>query len=140
MEVKVKKLQHDVRLPTYQHDGDAGMDLFSCQDCVLLPGEITAVSTGVQIAIPRGYVGLVWDKSGLSLAAIHCLAGVVDAGYRGEVRVVTVNMGKEPFRLSKGMKIAQLLIQPVVSASIVEVEELDETTRGHGGFGSTGLY
>ena len=92
------------------------------------------------MAIPPGHVGLVWDKSGISLKGVHRLAGVVDAGYRGEVQVVMVNLGGEPFMIKPGMKIAQMLIQPVMSVFVVETEELDDTSRGEGGFGSTGLY
>ena len=92
------------------------------------------------MAIPQGHVGLVWDKSGISLKGIHRLAGVVDAGYRGEVRVVMVNLGTEPFEIKPGMKIAQMLIQPVEAPTIVESDTLDDTSRGAGGFGSTGLF
>jgi dUTP pyrophosphatase len=82
----------------------------------------------------------VWDKSGLSIKGVHRLAGVVDAGYRGEVRVVMVNLGREPFIIKAGMKIAQMLIQPVEAPTIVEADDLDDTSRGEGGFGSTGLF
>ena len=140
MDLKVKKIADGAKIPVYQHPGDAGMDLFSAADLVLAAGDIQAVPTGVQMANPAGYVGLVWDKSGISLKGVHRLAGVVDAGYRGEVRVVMINLGKEPFVIGKGMKIAQMLIQPVVEARIVEAEDLDDTSRGEGGFGSTGLY
>lgn len=140
MRLKVKRIQPDAKLPVYQHPGDAGMDLFSAVDDVLGAGEVRAVPTGIKMAIPDGYVGLIWDKSGISLQGVHRLAGVVDAGYRGEVKVVMVNFGKKPYPVKKGMKIAQLLIQPVVTAEIVEAEELDDTSRGNGGFGSTGRY
>ena len=96
--------------------------------------------TGIQIAVPAGHVGLVWDKSGISLKGVHRLAGVVDAGYRGEVQVVMINLGAAPFAVRKGMKIAQLLVQPVAAVEVVECEALDDTSRGEGGFGSTGLY
>lgn len=92
------------------------------------------------MAIRAGFVGLIWDKSGISLKGVHRLAGVVDAGYRGEVQVVMINLGKEPFAIKKGMKIAQMLIQPVVPVEIIESDSLDDTSRGEGGFGSTGLY
>ena len=140
MELRVKRIRPDAKIPVYLHPGDAGMDLFSCVDEVIAAGEVKAVPTGIQMAIPEGYVGLVWDKSGISLKGVHRLAGVVDSGYRGEIRAVMVNLGKEPFIISKGMKIAQMLIQPVQAVRIVEAENLDDTTRGEGGFGSTGMY
>ncbi len=92
------------------------------------------------MAVPDGYVGLVWDKSGISLKGVHRLAGVIDSGYRGEVRVVMVNLGDEPYVIEKGMKIAQLLVQPVTEVKVVETEELENTSRGEEGFGSTGKY
>jgi len=140
MELKVKKIHKDSKLPLYQHQGDAGLDVFSCVDCVLEAGETKPVSTGVKVAIPEGYVGLLWDKSGISLKGVHRLAGVIDSSYRGEVKVVMVNLGNEPFVIEKGMKIAQLLIQKVTEVKVTESEELDETSRGDNGFGSTGKY
>lgn len=140
MELKVKRIHPEAKIPCYGHPGDAGMDLFAVQDHVLMPGETWAVPTGIQVAIPEGHAGLIWDKSGISLKGVHRLAGVVDAGYRGEVRVVMVNLGREPFVIKAGMKISQMLIQPVALARIVEAEDLDDTSRGEGGFGSTGLY
>ncbi len=92
------------------------------------------------MAVPDGYVGLVWDKSGISLRGVHRLAGVIDSGYRGEVRVVMVNLGNEAFVIEKGMKIAQLLVQPATEVKVVEAEELETTSRGEEGFGSTGKY
>jgi dUTP pyrophosphatase len=139
MELKIRKMHTEASLPVYQHPGDAGMDLYSNEETDLEPGRITAVSTGIQMAIPCGYVGLVWDKSGLSLSGLHCLAGVVDAGYRGEIRVVLTNLSRENIHIGKGKKIAQILIQPVCSVTPVEVSSLDSTVRGEGGFGSTGL-
>lgn len=140
MELKVKRIHPEAKLPVYGHPGDAGLDLFSVVDREVGPGELYAVPTGVQIAVPEGHAGLVWDKSGISLQGVHRLAGVIDAGYRGEVRVVLVNLGAAPFAVKKGMKIAQLLVQPVASVSVVEARDLDGTTRGEGGFGSTGLF
>jgi dUTP pyrophosphatase len=140
MELKIKRIHPAAKLPGYGHPGDAGLDLYSAVDHVLAPGSVFAVPTGIKMAIPPGYVGLVWDKSGISLKGVHRLAGVVDAGYRGEVQVVMVNLGGEPFAIKPGMKIAQMLIQPIVAVSVVETEALDETSRGEGGFGSTGLY
>jgi len=140
MEIKIKRMIPGAKIPAYAHSGDAGMDLFSCAEMILAPGETKPVPTGIQMAIPAGYVGLVWDKSGISLKGVHRLAGVVDAGYRGEVRVVMVNLGTERFEIKPGMKIAQMLIQPVEAPTIVESDTLDDTLRGEGGFGSTGLF
>ena len=140
MELKVKRIHPDAKLPLYQHQGDAGLDLFSSVDDVLRAGEVKPIPTGIKVAVPEGHVALVWDKSGISLKGIHRLAGVVDSGYRGEVRVVLVNFGAESFKIEKGMKIAQLLIQPVVTVEVIETEDLEETSRGENGFGSTGKY
>jgi dUTP pyrophosphatase len=140
MELKVKRIHKDAKLPLYGHKGDAGLDLFSRVDCVLAAGEVKPIQTGITVAIPRGYVGLIWDKSGISLQGVHRFAGVVDAGYRGEVQVVMANLGRGPYEIKKGMKIAQMLIQPIMEVKVVESEELDDTSRGEGGFGSTGLY
>jgi dUTP pyrophosphatase len=140
MELRVKRINNQARLPLYQHKGDAGLDLFSCIDLVLGPGEVKPISTGIKLAVPEGYVGLVWDKSGISLKGVQRLAGVIDAGYRGEVQVVMANLGREPFVITAGMKIAQLLVQPVETVAVTEVEELDDTSRGEKGFGSTGMY
>jgi dUTP pyrophosphatase len=140
MELKVKRIHKDAKIPLYQHKGDAGLDVFSSINHVLEAGEVKAVPTGIKIAIPKDFVGLLWDKSGISLRGVHRLAGVIDSGYRGEVKVVMANLGKEPFVVEKGMKIAQLLIQPVSEVKIIEAEELDETSRGEEGFGSTGKY
>ena len=140
MELKVKRIHPDAKLPVFGHPGDAGLDLFSVADRELAPGEVFAVPTGVQVAVPPGHVGLVWDKSGISLQGVHRLAGVIDAGYRGEIQVVMINLGGTPFAIRKGMKIAQMLVQPVTSVTVVESDALDDTSRGEGGFGSTGLY
>jgi len=140
MKLKVRRTNRDAKLPSRGHRGDAGLDLFSCQEYELGPFESKAVQTGIKVAIPEGYAGLIWDKSGISLQSIHRLAGVIDSGYRGEVKVVLINLGKETFKIEKGMKIAQLLIQPVAATDVVEVSRLDETARGQKGFGSTGKY
>lgn len=140
MELKIRRIHPEAKLPSYGHKGDAGLDLFSCADYVLGAGEVKAIQTGIKVAIPRGYVGLIWDKSGISLKGVHKLAGVVDAGYRGEVQVVMINLGNAPYEIKKGMKIAQILIQPINEVEVIEAEDLDDTLRGEGGFGSTGLY
>ncbi|MGQ9471411.1 MAG: dUTP diphosphatase [Candidatus Aminicenantales bacterium] len=140
MNLRVKRLSPQAKLPSYGHPDDAGLDLYSSEETVIRPGEVKAVPTGLKIAIPPGFVGLIWDKSGLALRGVHRLAGVVDSGYRGEVRVVLVNLGQENFEIGAGMKIAQMLVQPVEQVVIEEVEELDPTPRGEAGFGSTGRY
>jgi dUTP pyrophosphatase len=140
MELKVKRIHPDAKIPVFGHPGDAGMDLFAVADRDLGPGQVFAVPTGIQVAIPAGFVGLIWDKSGISLKGVHRLAGVVDAGYRGEVQVVVINLGSELFPIKKGMKIAQMLIQPVATVAVIDSDNLDDTPRGEGGFGSTGLY
>jgi dUTP pyrophosphatase len=142
MKLRVKRITPGAKIPVYHHPGDAGMDLFAAEEVSLAPGEVKAVPTGIKMAIPDGYVGLIWDKSGLSLQGVHRLAGVVDAGYRGEVKIVMANLTKEPFVFKPGQKAAQMLIQPVQAVEIVEAGEadLDETSRGAGGFGSTGRF
>jgi len=141
VEVKIKKIDGNAKVPSYAHEGDAGMDIYSNEDLMLKAGERSLISTGIAMEIPKGYVGLVWDKSGLATKyGIKTKAGVVDSGYRGEVKIALINLGKEDFRIEKGMKIAQMLIQEVHSPKIIEVDELDDSSRGHGGFGSTGKY
>lgn len=139
MELKIKKLSTNAILPKYAHINDAGMDLFASENFIIKKGERVQVKTGIAMAIPEGYVGLVWDKSGLSHKfGLKTLGGVVDAGYRGEVMVGVINLGDEDYTLEAGHKVAQMLIQKVESGDIVEVESLDDTDRGEGGFGSTG--
>lgn len=140
MKLKVQRIHPGAKLPLYGHAGDAGLDLFACAEERLKPGEVKAVPTGIRVAVPPGHVGLIWDKSGLSLRGVHRLAGVVDAGYRGEVRVVLANFGGEDFLVEPGMKVAQMLIQAVQSVEVEEADKLEDTPRGEGGFGSTGLY
>lgn len=140
LRLRVKRINPLARLPIYSHVGDAGLDLFAGEEAILNPGEVRAIGTGLQMAIPAGYVGLIWDKSGLSLRGLHRLAGVIDSGYRGEVKVVLINLGQEDFVIQPGMKIAQMLLQPIETAEVQEVDELEPTCRGKGGFGSTGQF
>ena len=140
MELKVKRIHESAKLPSYGHKGDAGLDLYSSGDSVLAAGEIKAIATGIQVEVPGGYVGLIWDKSGISLKGVHRLAGVIDSGYRGEVKVVMANLGDRNFSVEAGMKIAQLLVQPVIEVNVVDVDELEQSSRGQDGFGSTGKY
>lgn len=132
------------QLPAYAHPGDAGADLRAARDVLLLPGERSLVGTGVSVAIPTGHVGLVTPRSGL--AARHGLSivnapGVVDSGYRGEIKVCLINLDPEtPITLRAGDRIAQLVVIPFVTASFTAVEALDDTPRGTGGYGSTGGF
>ena len=139
MELKIKKLNADAKMPSYAHPGDAGFDLYALEEVVIPVSGRVLVGTGIAMDIPDGFVGLIWDKSGLSTAhGLKTLAGVVDAGYRGEVKVGMINLGAEDYTVSVGQKIAQMLIQKVERAEIVLAAELSETSRGSDGFGSTG--
>ena len=126
-------------LPEYSSDGAAGADLRARESVVLAPGGRAAVATGVHVEIPAGHVGLVWPRSGLAVRhGIDTLAGVIDSDYRGEVRVVLVNHGDATFRIEPGDRIGQLLVQKVERASFSRADSLAATSRGEGGFGSTG--
>jgi dUTP pyrophosphatase len=142
LKVLVKKLDKDVKIPSYAHDGDAGVDLYANQEIKVEPGAIALVPTGIKIAIPLGFEAQVRPKSGLALKngiTVLNTPGTIDAGYRGEVGVIVVNHGKEAFTIEKGKKIAQMVFNKIEKAELEEVEELDETSRNTGGFGSTGL-
>jgi dUTP pyrophosphatase len=143
IEIHVKMLDEGLTLPRYQREGDAGFDLPSRIDFVLAPGERATIPTGIAVAIPRGYAGFVLIRSGLaSRHGISCVnsPGLIDAGYRGEIAVIMLNTdARAPFHIKRGDRIAQLVIQKIVEGTIVQVAELDETSRGEGGFGSTGI-
>ena len=140
----VVRLDPDLPLPAYAHPGDAGADLVTAVDVTLQPGERALVPTGIAMAVPDGYVALVHPRSGL--AARHGLSivntpGTIDAGYRGEVKVLLVNLDpSEPIELRRGDRVAQLVIQRVEQAAFTEVEVLPESVRGGGGYGSTGGF
>jgi len=140
VQIKIKRLDKDLELPSFAYEGDAAFDLRSCADAVLAPGDMKIIRTGIAMAIPLGYRGIIKDRSGL--AAKHGLesaAGVIDSGYRGEVGVVMRNHSSEEFRIEKGMRIAQMKIEEAPSLGIVEVEDLEDSQRSEGGFGSSGL-
>lgn len=125
--------------PRYASQGAAGADLHAAEALTLAPGERAAVATAVHLELPAGLVGLVWPRSGLALKhGIDTLAGVIDSDYRGEVRVVLVNHGHEPFRIQPGDRIAQLLVQRVERVAFTPAGALSDTARGQGGFGSSG--
>ncbi len=139
MKIKIKKLHPDAQIPKHAHPGDAGMDLFAIDAFKMDPQERKSIAVGIAIEIPEGYVGLIWDKSGLSHKyGIKTFGGVIDSGYRGEIHVGLMNLSEESFKFEKGHKVAQLLIQKVEHVEFDEVENLTETARGKGGFGSTG--
>lgn len=139
MQILVKKLDPSAKLPTYVHEGDAGMDLYTLIDLVIEPMQRALIPTGISMAVPSGYVGLIWDKSGIAaIRGLKTLAGVIDSGYRGEVKVSLFNTSQETQIFEAGEKVSQMLIQKVENPSVVEVNELDDTKRGAGAFGSTG--
>ncbi|MFH1412667.1 MAG: dUTP diphosphatase [bacterium] len=141
MEIKIERITETAKLPTRAHDNDAGLDLYSDENLILLKGKHGCVKTNIKIEIPDNYVGLVWDKSGLSKKhGIHTLAGVIDSGYRGEIIITLANLGLVDYKIEKGQKIAQLLIQPIAILKIIEKKIDEQTERGSSGFGSTGLY
>lgn len=142
--VLVQRLDADLPLPSYAHPGDAGADLHTTVDVELAPGERAVVPTGVAIALPEGYAAFVHPRSGLAarvgLALVNA-PGTIDAGYRGEIKVIVVNLDpREPLSLARGDRIAQLVIQRVEHADFAEVTDLPESVRAAGGFGSTGGY
>jgi dUTP pyrophosphatase len=139
MKIKIKKLDPDAKIPSYAHPGDAGMDMFANETVTVEPGQSVKIRTGVAMEIPEGHVGLMWDKSGLSVNhGLKVLGGVIDSGYRGESLLGVINLSKVPYTFEKGHKVCQMLIQKVENPEIEEVEGLTDTSRGEGGFGSTG--
>lgn len=137
----VKRLDLSIPLPAYARPGDAGLDLHAAHDLTLEPGARALVGTGLAVAIPPGFAGLVLPRSGLARAqgvTVLNAPGLVDAGYRGELKVLLVNHGGGPVTLRRGERVAQLVIQRVESAELIEVAELPPSERGEGGFGSTG--
>jgi dUTP pyrophosphatase len=141
IEVSVRRVRDDAELPSQAYGGDAGLDLVACEHVVLEPGERAVVPTGIAVAIPEGYAGFVQPRSGL--AARHGIGivnspGLVDAGYRGEIKVVLLNTdSRESFAVEPGMRIAQLVIAPIATVRLVESEELAASERGARGFGSS---
>ncbi len=143
VKVEVKRLPHGagLPLPAYATTGAAGMDVVSAEDVTLAPGARHAVATGLALAIPQGYEVQVRPRSGLALKhgiTVPNTPGTIDSDYRGELKVILINHGAEPFVIARGDRVAQLVLAPVVQAAWDEVAELDATERGAGGFGSTG--
>ncbi|MEE1275250.1 MAG: dUTP diphosphatase [Olegusella sp.] len=142
IKVPIKRLDPTVELPSYAYEGDAGLDLRASEDVTLQPFERRLISTGLAIAIPEGYAGFVQPRSGMALKRGLSMAntpGLIDAHYRGELKVVAINLDpKEAIHIERGERIAQLVIQQVPVVDLEEVDELDDTDRGAGGFGSSG--
>ncbi len=139
MNIKIKKLNPEVILPTYAHPGDVGMDIYSLEDYDLKSMERRNFFVGFAMEFDEGYAVIVKDKSSLpNKAGIHTMGGVYDAGYRGEYNIQLINLGQETYHISKGDKIAQLIVYPIVIAKLEETDKLSESSRGEGRFGSTG--
>jgi len=141
--VNISKIKEDAKTPAYAHEGDAGVDLYSTEEYVLKPLQRVLVSTGIKIAVPKGHEAQIRPKSGLALKhgiSIVNTPGTIDAGYRGEIGVIAINLGDKEFTIEKGKKIAQMVFNRVETAEFKEISDLDETTRNDSGFGSTGLH
>lgn len=141
-EVKVKLLDEDARLPFQAHPGDAGFDLFSIEDKVIPSGEAALIRTGIQIELPKNTEAQVRPRSGLALkhsVTVLNSPGTIDEGYRGEIKVILINHGKENFKVEKHMRIAQMVVAPVANVHLTKVEQLTDSDRSEGGFGSSGL-
>lgn len=141
LRIFVKRLHSEAKLPSYAHQGplgDLAADLYSIEDADLLPRSVQAIRTGIAIELPVGYGAIVEDRSGTALKGVTTLAGVIDTGYRGEVRVVLTNIGENVYRVRKGDRIAQMRIVKRLEGEFVEVEDLNATPRFQNGFGSTG--
>jgi dUTP pyrophosphatase len=142
VEVPIRRLDPELPLPSYAHEGDAGMDLFASRSVTLRPGERALVGTGIAVAIPHGHAGFVQPRSGLALRqgiGIVNSPGLIDSGYRGEISVVLINLdATKPAVVERGDKVAQLVVLPVARARLVPTDDLPATGRGAGGFGSTG--
>lgn len=141
MQLKVKKLSSSATLPNYAHPGDAGLDLYAAEPCTILPGRPALVPTGIAIELPPNTEGQVRPRSGLAFkhqVTVLNAPGTIDEGYRGELKVLLINHGREEFHIEPGMRIAQLVVQPTLRIDVVEVGDMSESRRDVGGFGSTG--
>lgn len=141
VKVLVKRLKDNATLPTYMTNGSSGLDLYSAEEKIIPPGKWEVISTGIAVEIPYGYEGEVRSRSGIAKDhGIFVLnsPGTIDSDYRGEVKVILMNLGEESFKVNIGDRIAQLVISPVVKAEVLEAEELSNTERNAGGFGHTG--
>ena len=138
--IEVQKLSKDARIPSKSNQSDAGWDLYAAEDAIVEPSQTELIVTDIAMAIPESYVGLIWDRSGMATKrGIHRFAGVIDSGYRGPIKVCLWNSTQEYCVINKGDRIAQILFQAVPDFPIIEVQNLDKTSRGSHGFGSTGV-
>ena len=140
MEIKIKKLDPKAKLPVYAHPGDVGMDIFSIEYFNLEHGEQHAFKTGIAMEFEEGYAAIVKDKGGMANEQIHSAGGVFDAGYRGEYMIHLINHGKNDYPIKAGQKIAQIVIFQIIIPTFVETDELSDSARGKGRFGSTGKF
>lgn len=140
--ILVRRLHPDAQLPRYAHTGpfgDLAADLYAVAGCTIQPGETVAVATGIALGLPADFGAIVHDRSGMALRGLHTLAGVIDPGYRGEIKVVLTNLSAVPITLEANARIAQLRVVPRIQAAFAEVTSLEETARSESGFGSTGI-
>ena len=139
--IKIKKIA-DVKTPSYAHKGDSGMDVYSAEECILKPMERKLIATGIRIAVPSGYEAQIRPKSGLAMehgiSHANCV-GTIDSSYRGEIKIPMINLSNAAYKIEKGKKIGQIIFAKVEEAVFEETQDLGETTRNEGGFGSTGL-
>lgn len=138
MKIKIKKLKENAKLPTYHHEGDVGMDLYSMEEVVIPPMGHHRFWHGFALEFPVGYAGIIKDKSSISKVGLHTMGGVFDAGFRGEYNTHLVNLSDKEYKVEVGDKVAQLVIMPVAICELEEVSALTDSSRGEGGFGSTG--
>lgn len=141
MEIKIKKLHPEAKIPVFARDGDAGMDLYSLEEYELKPGERKLFKTGLAMELPVGYASFIWGRSGHALKqGIAVLGGLIDSGYRGDYGIILLNTGDDAYVVQKGERIAQVAIQPVVKPVVIEVDELSTGERNDGAFGSSGKF
>ncbi|MEO1340903.1 MAG: dUTP diphosphatase [Cyanobacteria bacterium J06635_13] len=141
MELKIKLLHESAIMPSYAHPGDAGLDLFAIARQEILPAETRLIKTGIAIALPQGYEAQIRPRSGLALkysVTVLNSPGTIDAGYRGEIGIIMINHGKKAFLVVPGMKVAQMIVTSFIQTKVIAVKDLDSTTRGERGYGSTG--
>tara|TARA_A100001011_G_scaffold321933_1_gene343071 strand:+ start:5055 stop:5495 length:441 start_codon:yes stop_codon:yes gene_type:complete len=144
IKILIKRLSKQVSLPKYETSGSSGMDLGANIDgnLIIEPGKTVIIPTGLALSIPKGYEAQIRPRSGLAAKnkiSVLNTPGTIDADYRGEIKVILINLGSEPFKIEKGLRIAQMVICPIVKAQLEEVDDLNKTERGDGGFGSTGI-